>query len=220
MPLTAPWARVGAKFRRAVPFGMNIKPFYVYQRAAFPADFCAKVIELGENLPRRVGDSLGHGEKARDDVKIRSTERGFFPREPQYLWIYDYLLKFVNAANKQYWNFKIADTELFQFGVYNVGQHYSWHVDQFAEPYKAPDPAAGLTRKLSITVQLDDTLDYDGGDFEMREPGDYDKVVRVDGIRARGSLVVFPSFVMHRVTPVTRGTRRSLVGWILGPPFV
>jgi PKHD-type hydroxylase len=199
---------------------MNIKPFYVYQKAAFPADFCAKVIEMGNSLPRRTGDSLGHGDGARDDVKIRSTERGFFPREPDYLWIYEHVLQFVNAANKQYWKFRIGDTELFQYGVYNTGQFYSWHVDQFSEPYKEPHPSAGLTRKLSITVQLDDGNDYEGGDFEMREPCDYDKIQRVDGIRARGSLIVFPSFVMHRVTPVTKGTRRSLVGWILGPPFV
>lgn len=199
---------------------MNIKPFYVYQKAAFPAEFCDKVIELGEKLPRRTGDSLGHGAAARDDVKIRSTERGFFPRTPEYLWIYDHVLQFVNAANKQYWQFRIGELELFQYGVYHPGQFYSWHVDQFSEPYKPPHPDAGMTRKISITVQLDDGNDYEGGDFEMREISDYDKIQRVDGIRARGSLIVFPSFVMHRVTPVTKGTRRSLVGWILGPPFV
>jgi PKHD-type hydroxylase len=199
---------------------MNIKPFYVYQKAAFPADFCAKVIEAGEKLPRRMGDSLGQGEAARDDVKIRSTERGFFLNTPDHAWIYDHVLQFVKAANQKYWKFRIGECEPFQFGVYNPGQFYSWHVDQFSEAYKPPHPGAGLTRKLSITVQLDDGADYDGGEFEMREPCDYDKIQRIDGIRARGSLIVFPAFVMHRVTPVTTGVRRSLVGWILGPPFV
>ncbi len=199
---------------------MNIKPFYVYQKAAFPADFCDKVIEMGDKLPRRTGDSLGQGTAARDDFKIRSTERGFFPHAPEYLWIYDHILQYVNAANSQYWKFRIGQTEPFQYGVYNPGQHYSWHLDQFSDPYKAPHPDAGMTRKLSITVQLDDGDSYEGGDFEMRELSDYDKIQRIDGIRARGSLIVFPSFVMHRVTPVTSGTRRSLVGWILGPPFV
>jgi PKHD-type hydroxylase len=199
---------------------MNIKPFYVYQKAAFPADFCAKVIEEGEKLPRRTGDSLGFGESARDDVKIRSTERGFFPQTPEFSWLYDHVLQFVNAANQKYWKFRISRPEFFQYGVYNPGQFYSWHVDQHSEPYKEPSVVAGLTRKLSITIQLDDGNDYDGGDFEMREPSDYEKVQRIDGIRARGSLIVFPSFVMHRVTPVTKGIRRSLVGWIVGPPFV
>ena len=199
---------------------MNIKPFYVYQKAAFPPDFCDKVIAAGDSLPRQVGNSLGRDDGARDDMAIRSTERGFFPTSPEFLWIYEYLLKFVGAANKKYWNFRIDTHELFQFGVYNPGQFYSWHVDQFSTPFKPPHPNAGLTRKLSITVQLDDDKDYEGGDFEMREPCDYDKIQRVDGIRTRGSLIIFPSFVMHRVTPVTTGTRRSLVGWILGPPFV
>ena len=199
---------------------MNIKPIYVFQKAALPADFCAKVIELGEKLPVRTGDSLGFGQGARDDVKIRSTERGFFPRGAEYDWIYQHVLQFVNAANKRYWNFRIGQTESFQFGVYHPGQFYSWHVDQFPEPYKEPSSVAGLTRKLSITVQLTDGSDYEGGDFEFREPCDPDKIERVDGTRALGSVIVFPSFVMHRVLPVTKGIRRSLVGWILGPPFV
>lgn len=199
---------------------MNIKPFYVYQKAAFPAGFCDSVIAAGNNLPRQTGNSVGKEEGSRDDMAIRSTERGFFPTTPEFKWIYQSLLTFVEAANKKYWNFNLTGHELFQFGVYNTGQFYSWHVDQFATPYKPPHPNAGMIRKLSITVQLDDDGDYDGGDFEMREPGVEDKVQRVDGIRARGSLIVFPSFVVHRVTPVTRGIRRSLVGWILGPPFV
>ena len=199
---------------------MNMKPFYVYQKAAFPADFCATVIAAGNKLPRQEGNSLGKEDGTRDDMAIRSTERGFFPTTPEFMWIYEYLLKFVTAANKKYWNFNLGAHELFQFGVYNPGQFYSWHLDQFSTPYKPPHPNAGMTRKLSITLQLDDDSDYEGGDFEMREPCDYDKIQRVDGIRARGSLIIFPSFVMHRVTPVTKGKRRSLVGWILGPPFV
>ncbi len=199
---------------------MNIKPFYVYQKAALPPDFCAKVVELGEKLPIRTGDSLGWGKGSRDDVAIRSTERGFFPRDPAHLWVYDHVLQFVNAANKQYWKFRIGETELFQFGVYHPGQFYSWHVDQFSEPYKEPSAVAGLTRKLSVTVQLTDGAEYEGGDFEMREPCDPDKVQQVEAARTIGSVIIFPSFIMHRVTPVTKGVRRSLVGWILGPPFV
>ena len=199
---------------------MNIKPFYVFQKAALPPDFCAKVVEFGEKLPIRTGDSLGWGEGARDDVKIRSTERGFFPKDPQHNWIYDHVLQFVNAANRQYWKFRIGDTELFQFGTYHPGQFYSWHVDQFPEPYQEGSPAAGLTRKLSVTLQLTDGSDYEGGDFEFREPCDPDKVQTVEAARTIGSVIIFPSFIMHRVTSVTKGTRKSLVGWILGPPFV
>jgi PKHD-type hydroxylase len=199
---------------------MNVKPIYVFQKAALPPDFCAKVVELGETLPVRTGDSLGHGQGARDDVKIRATDRGFFPRGPEYDWIYQHVLQFVNAANKQYWKFRIGDTESFQYGVYHPGHFYSWHVDQFPEPYKEPSPVAGLTRKLSITVQLSNGDDYEGGDFEFREPCDPDKTEQVPGTRALGSVIIFPSFVMHRVQPVTKGIRRSLVGWILGPPFV
>jgi PKHD-type hydroxylase len=105
-----------------------------------------------------------------------------------------------------------------QYTTYESGQFYSWHVDQHSEPY-SDGMFKGMTRKLSITIQLTEPDDYDGGDFEIRDYCDYDSVQTIKGLRPRGSLLVFPSFLMHRVTPVTRGVRRSLVCWIVGPPF-
>ena len=79
-----------------------------------------------------------------------------------------------------------------------------------------------MTRKLSVTVSLADDNEYDGGDleFDLRDRGDSaSNVITSKEARTKGSIIVFPSFVWHRVAPVTRGTRYSLVIWNLGWPF-
>ena len=83
-----------------------------------------------------------------------------------------------------------------------------------------------MLRKLSVTVQLTDPKEYDGGGFEQirlaKTPeGELDKEIStLDAVSSRGSILVFPGFVWHRVLPVTKGTRRSLVGWVVGKPYV
>ena len=95
-------------------------------------------------------------------------------------------------------------TEPVQLAEYHVGNEYDWHLDI------GPGPAS--LRKLSLSVQLTDPGEYDGGDLEIRG--------HVGQIRARGTAIIFPSFLLHRVTPVTRGVRRSLVAWAIGEkPF-
>jgi PKHD-type hydroxylase len=93
-----------------------------------------------------------------------------------------------------------------QFTEYlaSEGGKYDWHHDVDLNNNTVFD------RKLSLTVQLSDPSDYDGGDFQFAE------VENPNG-KAMGSVLVFPSYLQHRVLPVTRGTRRSLVAWFSGP---
>ena len=88
----------------------------------------------------------------------------------------------------------------------SVEGHYHWHFDGNA----AGKPA----RKLSITFQMTDGTAYEGGDLEFNRTGEPTKAPR-----ERGTFIMFPSYILHRVTPVTRGTRQALVGWCVGPPF-
>jgi len=195
---------------------MNIRPYYAYKMEVCSPEFCDRVVEAGETLPHHPTGVVGSEAK----LELRNTELTFFPQKPAYKWIYDAMSPFINAANSSYWKFELSAFEEAQFGIYNPGQFYDWHIDQHPYPYKE-GRFKGMTRKLSFTLQLTDENDYEGGDFELREPGSIDNVVeRVAGIRARGSVIIFPSFVIHRVTPVTKGVRRSLVSWINGPPFV
>lgn len=99
---------------------------------------------------------------------------------------------------------------------YATGDHFTWHVDD-----GLAEPPLG-TRKLSFSLQLSDPNDYDGGDLEFAT---YSPLVDPDApppsqvFRQRGALVVFPSFMLHRISPITRGTRYAMVGWVHGPPF-
>jgi len=111
----------------------------------------------------------------------------------------------------------------------NLHQYYDWHNDPWDKPYDRKDknaPDNGKVRKLSMTCQLTDGSEYTGGelefDFRNYDPHmrDESKHVRqVPEILPKGSIVVFPSHLWHRVKPVTRGTRYSLVVWHLGNPF-
>jgi PKHD-type hydroxylase len=94
------------------------------------------------------------------------------------------------------------------YGAEEGGGKYDWHVDIF---WDNPMP---FDRKLSVTIQLSEPSDYEGGQFEffgMQSPG--------EEFRRRGSVLVFPSVFNHRVLPVTAGERLSLVTWVEGPKF-
>jgi PKHD-type hydroxylase len=86
------------------------------------------------------------------------------------------------------------------------GDHYDWHVD-VGQGHSA-------SRKLGFTVQLSASAEYDGGDLEFHSVSS-DR----EGFRRKGLLLVFPAFLLHRVTPITKGTRHVIVGWVHGPSF-
>ena len=139
-------------------------------------------------------------------------------------WIYDILQSYVRTANENAnWNFYWDWSEKIQFTKYKLNQFYDWHQDAWDKPYpKSFGPnQAGKVRKLSIVITLVDGSEYEGGDLEMnfRHKNKVDEIKKITEIREKGSVIVFPSFIWHRVTPVTAGTRYSLVNWNLGFPF-
>ena len=139
-------------------------------------------------------------------------------------WVYDAIQPFVHVANKNAdWNFDWDYSEQCQFTRYSKGQFYDWHCDSWDRPYTEEGPTQGKIRKLSVTVSLSDPKDYTGGELEFdyrnKHPKEKGGLVKCKEIAPRGSVVVFPSFVWHRVCPVKRGTRYSLVMWNLGRPF-
>ena len=150
------------------------------------------------------------------------------------LWIYKEIHPYIHEANQRAgWNFEWDWSEACQFTKYGVGQYYGWHCDSWDKPYSRPPLADGTRpidhgkiRKLSVTISLSHPDEYVGGnlEFDFRNQVDWDRnkkaaIHSCEGIRPRGSIIVFPSFVWHRVAPVTKGTRYSLVIWNLGYPF-
>tara|TARA_R110000796_G_scaffold164094_1_gene281034 strand:+ start:46 stop:603 length:558 start_codon:yes stop_codon:yes gene_type:complete len=115
--------------------------------------------------------------------------------------------------NNASWNFNIDTIEPLQYGEYNKSQEYGWHVDQHNKPY-----SDRRVRKISFSVFIND--DYTGGEFdlELHSPSIKTRYETFSKLPLNTALF-FQSDYWHRVRPVTKGVRKSLVGWVLGPKF-
>ncbi len=178
---------------------------------------CNEILKLKEKNKFKEGVV---GEK--DEVKkSKRTSNIFWTSES---FIYEYIRPYVDAANKNAnWNFDYDYGEAAQFTEYGEGQYFHWHTDAFARPWNQPEyPLVhGKIRKLSVTVTLSEPENYEGGNLELAHlnPEEENKIFTREEFRKKGSIIVFPSFVWHRITPITKGIRNSLVIWWLGQPF-
>lgn len=178
---------------------------YVFDSVLSPS-LCRTIVEDAKALTRAPGAVGGAG-----SPQMRSVSVAFFPAGH---WLQGIIDKYAWEANQLAgWNYALHGSEAPQFSRYEQGGHYDWHVDTFAQ--------AGTTRKLSLSIQLSPADAYDGGDLQLRRHGVHTPqlVVPPDAARNQGSIIVFPSYQLHRVTPVSDGVRDSLVGWVRGPRF-
>lgn len=146
------------------------------------------------------------GKMTIDEDRRKTTINWVKPGSP----IFDAIYYYISEANKSAkWNYDISGMEDVQIGMYQDGGHYIWHADI------DPPCAENFQRKLSCSVQLSDENMYEGGDLILQDAnGD-----KYTAPRKQGSIVVFPSTLRHKVTPVTSGTRFSAVAWMRGPAF-
>lgn len=143
------------------------------------------------------------------EPSVREARLGWIHPDGDSRPLYDRLTALAERVNAETFGFELVGfPEALQYTVYeSPSAGYDWHIDLIDSPTE-------LQRKLSLTVQLTDPDEYEGGALEVRDGYDV-----VPAPRDRGCLVAFPSWALHRVAPVTRGTRRSIVAWIGGPPF-
>lgn len=138
-------------------------------------------------------------------------------------WIYDIINPFIHTANKNAgWNFQFDWNETSQFTTYGKGDYYGWHIDQSDTPKKDKNKNFdGKIRKLSLTLQLTDPSQYEGGNLQLKWLSQDAKIktVTIKEGQKCGTIIIFPSFIFHRITPITKGTRQSLVNWSLGDVF-
>ena len=217
---------------------MNLQNYYYYFKSALTPKMCDEIIKYGkEHDPQMAitGGSDDERNRKADGTLKKSAIKNIQKKRKSDIvwmndkWIYKEVHPFIHEANKAAgWNFEWDWSESCQFTKYGVGQYYGWHCDSWTKPYDKKDNpnTYGKIRKLSVTISLNDPDEYDGGnlEFDFRNDIDFDrnrkhKAKACTEIRPRGSIIVFPSFVWHRVAPVTRGTRYSLVIWNLGKPF-
>ena len=128
---------------------------------------------------------------------------------PDSSWVGGFVWHFLKRANRENFCYDLShlDGDSIKYKVYNEGDGQTWHVD--AKPLEEEDEQV---RKISFTVQLSDVDDYEGGNVQMLDEGG--QMYNVP--RQRGTVIVFDSATQHRVTKVTKGKRKSLVGWALG----
>jgi PKHD-type hydroxylase len=194
-------------------FEIDNQDYWAYWEKLFTPQECQKIIDMSLKLGLKDAEILlsplpdgsipqGVDSNYRDSqiAWLRSTD-------PEYSWIYERITYAVTNLNSRFFNFDLDGfVEDLQFTEYSAPNgKFDAHVD------KGP---AKAVRKLSITLQLTDPKKYKGGDLQI--------MYREDPIIASkeiGHLTVFPSFTLHRVTPVTKGKRHVLVGWVNGKPF-
>jgi PKHD-type hydroxylase len=199
---------------------MNLENYFYVFPEVVPSRLCDDLIHYGEQKTKKIaltGENAQQPKTDQDFAELYKTRNSSvcWLDDP---WIYNTILPFVREANfHSGWNFDWSDSETCQWTKYSETQHYTWHQDSFKTPRN------GLIRKLSVTVSLADGDTYEGGDleFDLRNTTDSTpNVITSQEARKKGSVIVFPSFIWHRVSPVIKGTRYSLVIWNLGKPFL
>ena len=213
---------------------MNLFNHYYYFTSVLTPRFCNDVINYGTQHFEKNIAMTGNLSENRDlnknpltkkELQIITKKRDSNIAWLNERWIYKEILPYIQEANKlAKWNFDWDISETCQFTKYGIGQHYDWHCDSWNEPYNRPNSYEhGKIRKLSVTCTLSNPSEYEGGELEFNfnnpEKGKKNNIKKCTEILPRGSLVVFPSFVWHRVCPVVKGTRYSLVIWNLGNPY-
>ncbi len=181
-------------------------PSFVYGEGVYSLEEIDRINQIADAEPAKrvvVGKDLTYKPEGN-----RSHLRRVNPTRENH-WIYQKLIDAISVLNANTYQFDITGTDEPLYHVTYEGSeqgHYAWHTDV------GNDKQA--QRKLSITFQMSDPGEYEGGDLEFNGTG------RVETApKKKGQLILFPSYVLHRVTPVTKGTRRAMVAWIVGPPF-
>lgn len=181
-------------------------PFITWDDA-FTEEELNSIKNIGLSLP--MTDAFVNDDDSVDCDEIRKSKVSWISNNQETYWIYDKLAFVARSINSKFFNFDLFGfIEDMQFTEY-VGEakaHYTWHQD-----ISSTSPAP---RKLSLVLQLSDPDEYEGGELQTMtsaEPSIVDK--------KKGMITAFPSWALHRVTPVTSGTRHTVVVWVAGPSF-
>ena len=184
------------------PLKLDKVHFYSYWQGAFTKEECKKIIQIAKKKGLIKGTTFG---KNKSDVR-KSKISWLYPSD-EMEWVFRRVTDMVLDLNKRFFNFDVFGlNEGFQFTNYKAPSNkYGKHVDRSSD---------FIVRKLSISIQLTDPKEYEGGELYLYED---DQGVLMD--KKQGTLIMFPSYVLHEVKPVTKGERNSLVTWVTGNQF-
>ena len=186
--------------------------------------------DLINNFDNQMQDSKLSGNEI--DKKRRDSKNTWIPSTH---WIAGFLWHYVQKANRTnfFYDLTNIDGESLQYTKYNEGQFYNWHNDAGLLQFHSSNVTTGAAesigneeylkdklaetyeqvRKLSFSLQLSDPDDYEGGNVQLLDESNKSYIAP----RQRGSIILFDSRTQHRVLKVTKGVRKSIVGWVVGP---
>jgi PKHD-type hydroxylase len=198
-PRLAAAGRINAEgIRLALQINSHVSSPLVFT-GIFSADECQRIMRLSDHRQQRAGTMMFA------KPNIRKSTIAWIDIQADSEWLYEKVWDTFQAVNRWFKFDLFGLVDEIQFARYGVGDSFGWHLDTGG--------GQTSTRKLSMSVQLSDDGEYAGGDLDLCA------CPQLDPRRRRGTIIVFPSFLAHQVTPVTRGTRCSLVAWAHGPPF-
>lgn len=188
------------------PYGNFVEPF-VWWENGFTEQELNWLQEQAMKAEQRA--QVGGNPTGDELAKIRRSQVSWINKMPDTAWVFEKLGHIASALNAQYYRFDLTGFgEHIQLTNYDQSEHgmYGWHVDYGGK--------VSPSRKLSLVLQLTDPSQYEGGNLQVMTGGQ-PQTVR----KQRGLVAAFPSYVLHQVTPVTSGSRQSLVAWVSGPAF-
>ena len=174
---------------------------YYYYNNAFTDQEISDIIKIGDSLDLYSAITGGNDKP----TSYRTSDISWIDENPETEWIYKKIANYAIEANEIMWKFDIwGYYDSLQYTIYDAKEkgHYDWHAD--CGPKMS-------NRKLSCVLQLTDPSEYTGGDLELNLGHEINKVPK-----GKGVLTFFPSFILHRVSPLESGIRRSLVTWLAG----
>jgi PKHD-type hydroxylase len=178
---------------------------WAFYDTVFTKEECSTIIGYGLSLSP--ADAI-IGVDAVVDNAIRKSKTAFFDHtDTGAEWIHKRCASVVNNINEKFFNFDLKYIETLQFTCYiESGSKYDPHIDTMYKSFG--------TRKLSFSILLNDPAEFEGGDLQL-----FTGPTPIIAKRQQGTAILFPSYTLHAVTPITKGTRYSLVGWVVGPRF-
>lgn len=198
---------------------------WCYWDGAFTTEELDKMCEYFAIVGTERGTTVGRAEGPNgEDIvgqkpneEVRKSNVMFHNRNENTAWIFDRINWVIEQINTQYYNFDLNGYDTFQYTTYDGEEQgrYDYHQDTIMGKDLPNDMFE--TRKLSMTMLLNEPgVDFEGGEFQINTSEEH----KAENVEAkRGRMIFFPSFILHRVAPVTKGTRKSLVVWTLGPKF-
>ena len=173
--------------------------------SAFPKEKCEELKEIYK-AEKTVQGVVGPKQEVIKEIRLSKVLPVAFGSQYNFL-LTSLLHQYITIANRESFGVHLNNYSEHQIARYNEGDFYAYHVDDFTTTNIKSN------RKLSVTLQLSDTEDYEGGDFQFMKYINPPEKVQ---IRKVGTVLIFPSFLQHRVTKVTKGSRYSVVGWYEG----